>query len=412
MKWNKIRHQTNLTSKTAYALSRRDYLKGLGLSLAGLSLLGSSCAEAQENGPRNTVKNTERSTEDDLQASSRTSSYATVQDTERTTEDDLQVSSRTSPYANVRLFGAKGDGETDDAQAIQTAIDSIPSRGGTIFFPSGTYRVTSGLVAPHPRIRLLGEGAASYSESLSGAGGSGSILVADGQGITLLYIGSGTNNVEHVGPSVEHMNFADRTGNTATLLKIRLANRWNLDNCSFRDAEVGLFIDSDAASQGGSVDGGDASWGMVHQCYFTKNDYGIYVPYSGGFVVNGGSFVNEPGSSQVAISRKGGSQLRVSNIKVDQGIGIWTEGNGGIIQGSQFEDCNPAIRLDGNEYSSNGQYNKVIGCHFYGPPDSVGVEVTSRAADCKVALNTFSNIATENWVRDNGEGTQIFGIWI
>jgi hypothetical protein len=378
-----MRHRANLPGGTIAALSRRDYLKKMGASLAGLTglgLLGSSCSQSQEYG---------------------------TQDTPRSGESAPQTGSGSDPYANVRLFGAKGDGETDDAEAIQRAIDSIPSRGGTLFFPSGAYRVTSGLVISNRRIRLLGEGTASYSESLSNAGGSGSMLIADARGITLLYVGYGTNQVEHVGPSVEHMNFADRTGGTATLLRIRLTNRWNLDNCTFRDARVGLFIDSDAASHGGSVDGGDASWGMVQQCHFTRNSYGIYVPFSGGFVVNGGSFINEPGSSQVAIRRKGGSQFRVSSVKVDQGIGIWTEGNGGIIHGSQFEDCDPAIRLDGNSYSSNGQYNKVIACHFFGPSDSVGVEVTSRAADCKVALNTFSSIAPENWVKDYGEGTQV-----
>jgi hypothetical protein len=378
-----VRHRSSLTGRTITALSRREYLKRMSVSLVGLTglgLLGSSCSESQEAGTQNMPKSA---------------------------ESEPQTGSGTDSYANVQLFGAKGDGEADDAQAIQRALDSIPSRGGTLFFPSGAYRVTSGLVVPNPRIRLLGEGTASYSESLSSAGGYGSILIADAQGITLLYVGYGTNSVDHVGPSFEHMNFADRTGGTATLLRIRLANRWNLDNCSFRDARVGLFIDSDAASHGGSVEGGDASWGMVEQCHFTNNSYGIDVPYSGGFVVNGGSFINETGSSQVAIRRKGGSQFRVFGVKVDQGIGIWTEGNGGVIQGSQFEDCDPAIRLDGNGYSSNGQYNKVIGCHFYGPSDSVGVEVTSRASDSKVALNTFSNIAPENWVRDYGEGTQI-----
>jgi hypothetical protein len=380
----KVRHRTDLRGRTiAVLLSRRDYLKRMGASLVGLTglgLLGLSCSESREG---------------------------ETQDFPRSGESDMPTGSQSSACANVRKFGAKGDGEADDAEAIQKAIDSIPNRGGTLFFPSGAYRVTAGLEVPNPRVRLLGEGTGSYGESLSSAGGYGSTLIADGQGITLLYVGNDTDIVEQVGPSVEHINFADRTGETATLLKIRLVNRWNLDNCSFRDARVGLLIDSDAASQGGSVDGGDASWGMVHQCHFAKNGYGIHVPYSGGFVVNGGSFINRLGSDQVAIRRKGGSQFRVFGVKVDQGIGIWTEGNGGIIQGSQFEDCDPAIRLDGNEYSSNGRYNKVIGCHFFAPSDSVGVEVTSRAADCKVALNTFSNIDPENWVRNYGEGTQI-----
>ena len=39
---------------------------------------------------------------------------------------------------NVKTFGAKGDGVTDDTLAIQTALDSL-SKGQTLFFPDGIY---------------------------------------------------------------------------------------------------------------------------------------------------------------------------------------------------------------------------------------------------------------------------------
>lgn len=48
-------------------------------------------------------------------------------------------------YVPVENFGAKGDGVTDDAAAIQSAIDSIKTTGGTLFFKSGTYIVNSTL---------------------------------------------------------------------------------------------------------------------------------------------------------------------------------------------------------------------------------------------------------------------------
>ena len=48
-------------------------------------------------------------------------------------------------FANVREFGAKGDGETDDYQAIQSAIDSQRTTGGTVFFPTGTYLISQAL---------------------------------------------------------------------------------------------------------------------------------------------------------------------------------------------------------------------------------------------------------------------------
>jgi hypothetical protein len=45
---------------------------------------------------------------------------------------------------NVRDFGAKGDGSKDDTEAIQKAVDlAYTSGGGRVFFPPGTYLVTS-----------------------------------------------------------------------------------------------------------------------------------------------------------------------------------------------------------------------------------------------------------------------------
>lgn len=47
-------------------------------------------------------------------------------------------------YVNVRWFGAKGDGVTDDTEAIGKAVAWIKSKGGgKVFFPMGTYYVAS-----------------------------------------------------------------------------------------------------------------------------------------------------------------------------------------------------------------------------------------------------------------------------
>jgi hypothetical protein len=49
-------------------------------------------------------------------------------------------------WANVKRFGARGDGSTDDTAAIQKAIDSLAGKegrpqGGTVYFPRGSYNV-------------------------------------------------------------------------------------------------------------------------------------------------------------------------------------------------------------------------------------------------------------------------------
>jgi len=42
---------------------------------------------------------------------------------------------------NVRVKGAKGDGNTDDTAAIQKAIDAVGGTGGTVYVPNGVYMV-------------------------------------------------------------------------------------------------------------------------------------------------------------------------------------------------------------------------------------------------------------------------------
>lgn len=57
---------------------------------------------------------------------------------------------------NARDYGAKGDGTTDDAAAIQAAIGAAAAAGGgTVFFPSAIYRINTGLTV-NENISLVG----------------------------------------------------------------------------------------------------------------------------------------------------------------------------------------------------------------------------------------------------------------
>jgi hypothetical protein len=72
----------------------------------------------------------------------------------------------TGAVANVRDFGATGDGVTNDTVAIQAAIDSLAATGGTVFFPTGEYRIARnigtndrwGVKVVNSNISLVGAG--------------------------------------------------------------------------------------------------------------------------------------------------------------------------------------------------------------------------------------------------------------
>jgi hypothetical protein len=51
---------------------------------------------------------------------------------------------------NVKAFGARGDGRTDDTAAIAAAIAAIPATGGELFFPAGKYITSGGFVLASP----------------------------------------------------------------------------------------------------------------------------------------------------------------------------------------------------------------------------------------------------------------------
>ena len=69
---------------------------------------------------------------------------------------------------NVKEFGAKGDGVSDDTPAIQGAINAAPN-GATISFPPGTYNVANFAVKNRSGLTFVGAGRNSVIKQRSGA---------------------------------------------------------------------------------------------------------------------------------------------------------------------------------------------------------------------------------------------------
>jgi hypothetical protein len=87
---------------------------------------------------------------------------------EITSTSDGGGSTSSSSYnvVNVKSYGALGDGSTDDATAIQNAINAVYGRdgGGTLYFPAGTYTIRTPLSVPDTwqesrEVNWLGDGA-------------------------------------------------------------------------------------------------------------------------------------------------------------------------------------------------------------------------------------------------------------
>ena len=68
------------------------------------------------------------------------------------------VQDRFADAINVKDFGAVGNGVTNDTAAIQSALNAIPSTGGAIFIPKGTYICSATLTASNKPIAIVGAG--------------------------------------------------------------------------------------------------------------------------------------------------------------------------------------------------------------------------------------------------------------
>ena len=100
------------------------------------------------------------------------------------------VQTKLEQYVSVKDFGAVGDGVTDDTAEIQAAISAAATTGKTLFFPAGTYLVTT-LALPQQGsgIELLGESNCGLNDLanttfkgavIKSAEASGNVLSCDG----------------------------------------------------------------------------------------------------------------------------------------------------------------------------------------------------------------------------------------
>jgi len=101
-------------------------------------------------------------------------------ETRRATLAQLRNAVLADRGAHVRDYGAVGDGVTNDAPAIQAAINDLKTKGGgTLSFGPRIYRIASAIVLSDATIRLQGAG---FTEGPSPA--QGTWLLVDGTGFT------------------------------------------------------------------------------------------------------------------------------------------------------------------------------------------------------------------------------------
>ena len=149
---------------------------------------------------------------------------------------------------NVRDYGATGDGVTDDAPAIQNAIDAAGAAGGGIvYFPPGTYRVATVysqhggtvtgvpnddrqfLVVGYDNIQLVGDGATIFCNSVTGGFRLNMIMVFDCENVTIRNL-------------IFDNDGLDITQSRTQAIVTQEAKKVLIFNCRLQNSTFGIFI--------------------------------------------------------------------------------------------------------------------------------------------------------------------------
>lgn len=139
---------------------------------------------------------------------------------------DPAVGTGSTTSFSVIDYGAVGNGVADDTAAIQSAITAvIAAGGGTVFFPAGTYKITSGITIGSSSVFLRGAGG--YASIISAPNGVDAVTFSGS------YAGGGVEDLRIVGPGYS-------TASSGTGIKINNAAAIVIENVTIEGTYNGF----------------------------------------------------------------------------------------------------------------------------------------------------------------------------
>jgi hypothetical protein len=181
-------------------------------------------------------------------------------------------------WANVKRFGAKGDGVTNDTAAIQTALDSLPDGGGVVYVPPGTYRVLN-LSITTSGTHFTGDGFSSCLKLIDEPG-------TPSGGASVLRINKGGGEAPVVGVSVTHLNIDGNYPNVPARGESRFSSWEGIDpdnvtnltvsHCFIHDV-YGDAIDIDSTFEGATFrnPGAKILYNRIWNCFDALHFYAV-----------------------------------------------------------------------------------------------------------------------------------------
>ena len=272
----------------------------------------------------------------------------------------------TNAPINVKDYGAKGDGVTDDAAAFTSALASVSTRG-VVLVPEGTYKLNSPLTINVTKVRMSGwnakldfSGLATNQTAITVTGTGG------GAGTPYYQADGGLSGLQIQGPG---------PSGTSVGIYIHTAvepgpSHIKIENCNLYDWGYGVkYGDNAYLTTFDNVD--------IHNC-----DVGVWLPAA---IVNSGEAVRFIGgviynNVTYAIKQESiNAFLKLIGTSIDyNGAGLYLDQGRADLLGAHFEsDAQPHIIVPTNNPSGLAIIS-ALGGLFYRDTDSTNAMIDLR----------------------------------
>tara|TARA_R100000353_G_scaffold164246_1_gene124945 strand:+ start:125 stop:1606 length:1482 start_codon:yes stop_codon:yes gene_type:complete len=294
------------------------------------------------------------------------------------------IDSKLQDVVSVKDFGAKGDGSTDDAVAIQAAIDSVSS-GGIIFFPKGTY-----IIGTELGIRS--------NNTLVGANRYDSVLKTKaGTDITLINDGSGVNSKI----CITDLGFS---GNKANVSAGQIMNLWKTEdflvsNCRIVDSKGdGMIIRQCSYGQ------------IVNNNIINCDNHGISLTNTDNTSPQGndiqivGNSIKNPGASGINVSQQNNVTVTGNSVRHTSSSGhVDSSGQPTGYGGVRFS--NDTTRCVAGNNAIQGMSRGIFVVGTAGAYNTIDGNVINDSGIQGILIEASYQLVTDNTVIDSGKVT-------